>query len=98
MKEIRIFSPATVANVSCGFDVLGFCLDTIGDEMVVRITDKKGIHITKIEGYDLPFEAEKNVAGVSASIVENQDEIAIVIQATTLMKMKTILKWKMALS
>ena len=66
MKEIRIFSPATVANVSCGFDVLGFCLDTIGDEMVVSITDKKGIHITKIEGYDLPFEAEKNVAGVSA--------------------------------
>jgi homoserine kinase len=66
MKDIKIFSPATVANVSCGFDVLGFCLDTIGDEMVVRMTDKKGIHITKIEGYDLPYEAEKNVAGVSA--------------------------------
>jgi homoserine kinase len=66
MNEIKIFSPATVANVSCGFDVLGFCLDTIGDEMVIRKTDKKGIHITKIEGYDLPFEAENNVAGVSA--------------------------------
>ncbi len=66
MKELRIFSPATVANVSCGFDVLGFCLDTIGDEMVVRTTGKKGIHITRIEGYDLPYEAEKNVAGVSA--------------------------------
>ena len=66
MKNIRIFSPATVANVSCGFDVLGFCLDTIGDEMVVRISDKKGIHITKIKGYDVPFETEKNVAGVSA--------------------------------
>lgn len=66
MKKIRIFSPATVANVSCGFDVLGFCLDTIGDEMIVRMTDKKGIHITKIEGYDLPYEAKKNVAGVSA--------------------------------
>lgn len=66
MNEIKIFSPATVANVSCGFDVLGFCLDTIGDEMIVRKTDKKGIHITKIEGYDLPFETKKNVAGVSA--------------------------------
>lgn len=65
-QEIRIFSPATVANVSCGFDVLGFCLDTIGDEMVARTTQKKGIHITKIEGFDLPFEAHKNVAGVSA--------------------------------
>jgi homoserine kinase len=66
MKEIKIFSPATVANVSCGFDVLGFCLDSIGDEMVVRTTDKKGVYITKIEGFNLPFEATKNVAGVSA--------------------------------
>lgn len=66
MKTIRIFSPATVANVSCGFDVLGFCLDSIGDEMVIRKVDKKGILITKIEGYDLPFETVKNVAGVSA--------------------------------
>ncbi|GAA3655690.1 homoserine kinase [Flavivirga jejuensis] len=65
-NEIKIFSPATVANVACGFDVLGFCLDSIGDEMVIRKTDKKGIHITKIEGFDLPFEAELNVAGVSA--------------------------------
>lgn len=66
MNEIKLFSPATVANVACGFDVLGFCLDTIGDEMVVRKTEEKGIKITKIEGHDLPFEAEKNVAGVSA--------------------------------
>lgn len=65
-NEIRIFSPATVANVSCGFDVLGFCLDSVGDEMVVRKTVEKGITISKIEGADLPFEASKNVAGVSA--------------------------------
>ncbi|MFK7833491.1 MAG: homoserine kinase [Winogradskyella sp.] len=71
MKEIRIFSPATVANVACGFDVLGFCLDTIGDEMVIRKTDHKGIRITKIEGYNLPYEAEQNVAGVSALAMYN---------------------------
>ncbi len=65
-NEIKISSPATVSNVACGFDVLGFCLDTIGDEMVVRKTDEKGIFITKIEGYDLPYETTKNVAGVSA--------------------------------
>jgi homoserine kinase len=71
MKEIKIFSPATVANVACGFDVLGFCLDTIGDEMVIRKTEEKGIRITKIEGYDLPYETEKNVAGVSALAMYN---------------------------
>ena len=65
-NEIRIFSPATVANVACGFDVLGFCLDNKGDEMVIRKVSKKGIKITHIEGYDLPFEVEQNVAGVSA--------------------------------
>lgn len=66
MNEIKIFSPATVANVACGFDVLGFCLDNVGDEMVIRKTDRKGIQITKIEGFDLPFEAELNIAGISA--------------------------------
>ncbi|WP_299122641.1 homoserine kinase [uncultured Winogradskyella sp.] len=70
-NEIKIFSPATVANVACGFDVLGFCLDTIGDEMVVRKTQEKGIRITKIEGYNLPYEAKKNVAGVSALAMYN---------------------------
>ncbi|MDO7703088.1 MAG: homoserine kinase, partial [Flavobacteriaceae bacterium] len=43
MNEIKLFCPASVANVSCGFDVLGFCLDRIGDEMVIRKTFKKGI-------------------------------------------------------
>lgn len=64
--EIKIFSPATVANVACGFDVLGFCLDSQGDEMVIRKTKEKGIKITHIEGYDLPYDVDKNVAGVSA--------------------------------
>ncbi|MFL1013558.1 homoserine kinase [Flavisericum labens] len=66
MNEIKIFSPATVANVACGFDVLGFCLDSVGDEMVIRKIDKKGIFIAHIEGFDLPYETKKNVAGVSA--------------------------------
>lgn len=71
MNNIKIFSPATVANVSCGFDVLGFCLDTIGDEMIIKKTSQKGISISKIEGYDLPFEAKKNVAGVAALALYN---------------------------
>ncbi|ARV08436.1 homoserine kinase [Winogradskyella sp. PC-19] len=71
MDSTKIFSPATVANVSCGYDVLGFCLDTVGDEMVIHKTSKKGIRITKIEGAELPFEIEKNVAGVSALAMYN---------------------------
>jgi len=66
MNQIRVFSPATVSNVACGFDVLGFPLESIGDEMVVRKTKAKGIEIKKIIGYDLPFDVSKNVATVSA--------------------------------
>ncbi len=65
MEEIKVFCPATIANVSCGFDVLGLALDSVGDEMTIRKTSEKGIRITKILGQDLPLEAEKNVAGVA---------------------------------
>ncbi|WP_422350779.1 homoserine kinase [Flagellimonas sp.] len=65
MEEIKVFCPATIANVSCGFDVLGLALDSVGDKMVVRKTLEKGIKITKIEGQDLPLETEKNVSGVA---------------------------------
>ncbi len=66
MNEIKIFAPATIANISCGFDVLGCCLDSIGDEMVVKKSSEKGVRITKIVGEELPLETEKNVAGVAA--------------------------------
>jgi homoserine kinase len=66
VESIKIFSPATVANVACGFDVLGFCLDHLGDEMVIKKTKNKGIRITKCEGFDLSMNIEQNVAGVSA--------------------------------
>ena len=69
MEEIKLFCPATIANLSCGFDVLGLCLDNVGDEMIIRKTSEKGIKIikiVKIVGADLPLETEKNVAGVAA--------------------------------
>ncbi len=71
MNAIKIFAPATVANVSCGFDVLGFALDTVGDVMHVRKTDKKGITITKIAGANLPIEAENNVVGAAGYALLN---------------------------
>ena len=65
MNEIKLFCPATIANLSCGFDVLGLCLDNVGDEMVIRKSARKGIRITKIIGADLPLETENNVSGVA---------------------------------
>ncbi len=66
MEEIKIFCAATIANISCGFDVLGLALDNVGDEMIVRKVPQKGVTITKIIGQNLPLETHKNVAGVAA--------------------------------
>ncbi|MCW5517424.1 homoserine kinase [Muriicola sp. Z0-33] len=65
MAAIKIFSPATIANISCGFDVLGLALDAVGDTMTITKVADKGIRITKITGQDLPLDALKNVAGVA---------------------------------
>ncbi len=74
MEEIKVFCPATIANVSCGFDVLGLALDSVGDEMTVRKTSEKGIRITKVIGQDLPLETENNVAGVAGlALLEKSD-------------------------
>lgn len=66
--EIRVFAPATVANVACGYDVLGFAIDAPGDEIVVRHSDKPGLRITRITGDDgkLPKDPARNTAGVAA--------------------------------
>ena len=71
MNEIKIFSPATVANVSCGFDALGFALNAIGDEMILRKTKSKGVTISKIEGAKLTHDIKKNVASVVALTMLN---------------------------
>lgn len=63
--QLKIFCPATIANISCGFDVLGVALESVGDMMIVRKVDKKGISITKLTGQDLPTETHLNVAGVA---------------------------------
>ncbi len=66
MKELTIFSPATVANVSCGFDALGFALESVGDTMRFCLSDTSGIRITKIEGAELSYDINENVVGVVA--------------------------------
>lgn len=75
MNEIKIFCPATIANLNCGFDLMGLCLEGIGDEMIIRKVAEKGIKITKIIGADLPLETEKNVAGVAGLAL--LEEVAI---------------------
>jgi homoserine kinase len=64
MKEILVKCPATVANLVCGFDILGMALNEPYDLMKLQITGKPGIVIENKDAYNLPVEPEKNVAGV----------------------------------
>lgn len=68
MKDsVKVFAPATVANVVCGFDVLGFAVNEPGDEVIMRITGKPGLSISKITGDNgrLPLDPLKNTVSVS---------------------------------
>jgi homoserine kinase len=70
MNIVTAFAPATVSNVACGFDVLGFALDTPGDEVTARWLSgpASGVVIEDIvgDGGRLPREAGRNTAGVAA--------------------------------
>lgn len=68
--EVRAFAPASVSNVSCGYDIFGFAVDAPGDEVVVQFSDKKkGAEIVAItgDGGKLPKAPEMNTATVAAN-------------------------------
>jgi homoserine kinase len=70
MDSVTAFAPATVSNVACGFDVLGFALEAPGDEVTARFRESSATEVTidDIVGDDgrLPRAAEQNTAGVAA--------------------------------
>jgi homoserine kinase len=63
--SITVLAPATVANVVCGFDVLGFALSEPNDTMHLRLTEQPGVTIINEDDYDLPTEPTRNVAGAA---------------------------------
>ena len=73
MRSIKIQAPATVANLVCGFDVLGMCLHKPFDVMEVRLLEERKIIIHSADGYNLPENPEENTAG--APLIEMLNEI-----------------------
>jgi homoserine kinase len=64
MKKVKVHSPGTVANLVCGFDILGLALGDPYDIMEITLLDEPKVIIHNRDNYNLPTEAEKNVAGV----------------------------------
>ena len=72
-SEVVVHAPGTVANLVCGFDVLGLCLHLPFDIMRVRLLDEPKITITSVDGYQLPSDPKQNTAG--APLIEMLNEI-----------------------
>lgn len=70
-RSVRVFAPATVGNVACGFDVLGLALESPGDVVVVQAGERPGVEIVALtgDGGRLPREAYRNASGVAARAV-----------------------------
>ena len=68
-QSIKVFASATVANVVCGFDILGFAVNEPGDELIMEITDKPGVNIISIEGDEGKLSLNPNKNTVSASVI-----------------------------
>ncbi|MFL5811906.1 MAG: homoserine kinase [Flavisolibacter sp.] len=73
MRSIKIKAPATVANLVCGFDILGLCVDDPYDVMEVRLLDERKIIVRSADGYPLPTDPSQNTAG--APLIEMVNEL-----------------------
>ena len=63
--KVKVKIPATVANLVCGFDILGMAIHDPYDEMEMTLSNEPGVRIKHADNFGLPEEPEKNVAGVS---------------------------------
>jgi homoserine kinase len=88
MQQVKIKSPATVANLVCGFDILGMALNAPYDIMQVKLLDEPKVIIQNKDAFGLPTEPEKNVAGVVLlSIIERlNDNIGFEVEITKQIK------------
>ncbi|WP_437922373.1 homoserine kinase [Sphingobacterium sp. LRF_L2] len=87
-EQVHVFAPATVANMICGFDVLGFALDYPGDEVKMYRVAEPGVRIRAIHGDDgrLPLDADKNTVSACVKMLLEHlgiaDELGVEIELT----------------
>ena len=75
MESIKVFSPGSITNLSCGYDILGVCLENRGDEIKVSKTNQKSITIKSVNGFNLTKDIYKNVSGIAAQALMKKIDI-----------------------
>lgn len=82
LKSVTVASPATVANLVCGFDILGLALNEPYDTMTVAYKDEPGLAIRNVDDFGLPEDPLKNVAGVALLSLMDALEFPIGLEMT----------------
>ena len=74
MNNIKVKAPATVANLSCGYDILGLCLDNTNDEIKIeKIKENKIIlDLIKSDFADVPTDPKDNTGGLPAILIHEK--------------------------
>ncbi|MEP6704452.1 MAG: homoserine kinase, partial [Acidobacteriota bacterium] len=75
MDEVTVLAPASVSNVVCGFDCLGFALAEPFDKLTVRRIAERTVRIRHLDDFGLPTEPEANVAGVALLALMQNSEL-----------------------
>ena len=65
LNSVLVHSPATLSNLGCGFDVFGLALAAPYDTIRLTRSSEPGVRIQHLDGYNLPAEPTRNVAGVA---------------------------------
>lgn len=74
MEKVKVKAPASVANLVCGFDILGMALQEPYDIMEMQLIDEPKVIIHNKDSFGLPEDPLKNVAGVVLlSIIEKMN-------------------------
>ena len=74
MNKVKVKAPATVANLSCGYDILGLCLDGPFDEIEISKIEENKIIIESIKSdfSDIPTDPKKNTGGLPAILIHEK--------------------------
>ena len=83
-KTVKVYAPATIANLVCGFDVLGLCLQEPYDEMRVTLNNTNKVIIKSNDGFNLPADPALNTAGAPLLEIMNslQADIGFEVEIT----------------
>jgi homoserine kinase len=83
-REVKAFAPASVSNVACGFDIMGFALDQPGDIVTLRFSGPPGVRVKSVSGTSAPISLDplKNTAAapVAALLKHNGTKTGVEIE------------------